>query len=242
MHIGLIGASGRLGTLVCENLVQQKLTFTKIAREDLQNIPSFMQLLQHVSESMIILDISLPVGTENICNIINNLEEKNLKQIKGLVIGTTGHNDRQKQLLLSTSQKIPICMVSNFSKGVYLFEEILKAKTSQGLTVTELARALGFDMAMTEIHHTLKKDAPSGTAITLAEAGKIPAKQISSVRVGKVVGDHSIHLSADSESLEIKHTAHARKLFAEGAIELCKNIYTQAPKPGFLRKEDFFIS
>jgi 4-hydroxy-tetrahydrodipicolinate reductase len=241
MHIGLIGASGRLGTLTNELLTQQCIPFTQISRENLLNINNFIELLRKIPEDLVILDLSLPTGTTNLCNIINELNLDILKKIRGVVVGTTGHDERQKDLLLQTSKQLPVCIVSNFSKGVYLFEELLQAKTSKGMSVAELAKALGFDLAISEIHHTKKKDAPSGTALTLAEFAHISKNHISSVRVGKVVGEHILYLSSDSESLEITHTAHTRKLFAEGAIELCKNIFNHSPKPGFIKKEDFFI-
>lgn len=241
MYIGLIGASGRLGTLTNELLTQQSIPFKQISREDLTSLNNFKELLKKIPEDLVILDLSLPTGTTNLCNVINELSIDSLKKIRGIVVGTTGHDERQKELLLHASMKLPICIVSNFSKGIYLFEELLQAKTSKGMSVSELAKALGFDLAMTEIHHTKKKDAPSGTALTLAESAHITKNHISSVRVGKVVGEHILYLSSDSESLEIKHTAHTRKLFAEGAIELCKNIFSHSPKPGFIKKEDFFI-
>ncbi len=241
MHIGLIGASGRLGTLTNELLTQQCIPFTQISREDLLNINNFIELLKKIPGDLIILDLSLPTGTTNLCNIIKELNIDNLKKIRGVIVGTTGHDERQKELLFHASKKLPICIVSNFSRGIYLFEELLNAKTSKGISVADLAKALGFDLAMTEIHHTKKKDAPSGTALTLAESAHISKSHISSVRVGKVVGEHILYLSSDSECLEVRHTAHTRKLFAEGAIELCKNIFNHSPKPGFIKKEDFFI-
>lgn len=241
MHIGLIGTSGRLGTLTNELLTQQCIPFTQISRENLLNTTHFNELLKKIAEDLIILDLSLPTGTTNLCHIINELNLDVLKKIRGVVVGTTGHDERQKEFLIQTSKKVPICIVSNFSKGVYLFEEILKAKTTKGMSVAELAKVLGFDLAITEIHHTKKKDAPSGTALTLAESAQISKNQISSVRVGKIVGEHILYLSSDSESLEISHTAYTRKLFAEGAIELCKNIFNHSPKPGFIKKEDFFV-
>lgn len=241
MYIGLIGASGRLGTLTSELLTQQSISFTPISREDLLNISNFKDLFTKAQDDLIILDLSLPTGTTNLCNIIESLNSDLLKKIRGIVIGTTGHDPHQKELLFQISKKVPVCIVSNFSKGIFLFEEILKAKTAKGMSVVELAKALGFDLAMTEIHHTRKKDAPSGTALTLAESANLSKERISSVRVGKVVGEHTLYLSSDSESLEITHTAHTRRLFAEGAIELCKNIFHHSPKPGFLLKEDFFI-
>ncbi|KAB8027961.1 4-hydroxy-tetrahydrodipicolinate reductase [Fluviispira multicolorata] len=241
MFIGIIGASGRLGLLTCELLEQEKTSFVKILRSDLSSIENFKQLLIDIPQDLLLLDISLPQGTFNLCNIISELDKDYLTRIRGLVVGTTGHSQVQKEVLQKVSEKIPICLVSNFSKGIFLFEELLKAQTTLGLSVSDLAQKLGFDLAVHESHHTQKKDSPSGTALTLADAASIKHERISSLRVGKVIGEHTLVMSSHSENLQITHTAYTRKLFAEGALEICRNIYKNRPKPGFLRKEDFFI-
>ncbi len=241
MYIGLIGATGRLGTLTAEILDQDNASYVKISRAMLASVDNFRSLLSDLPSDLLLLDMSLPAGTLNLCNIINELDKNPLEKLCALVVGTTGHNMKEKEAIQKCSAKIPICMVSNFSKGIFLFEQLLKAKTSSGLSVSELARRLRFDLSIHEIHHTQKRDAPSGTAITLADASSVNHERISSSRVGKVVGEHSLILSHNSESLQITHTAHSRRLFAEGALELCKNIYKNRPKPGLLNTDDFFI-
>lgn len=242
MHIGLIGASGRFGALTKELLKQKNIPFTKISREDLLTVHNFLILLNNIHEDFVILDLSLPSGTANLCSIIEQTNIELLKKIRGIIIGTTGHNEEQKKLILQASKNLPICIVSNFSRGIFLFEELLNARASNGKTIAELAKDLGFDLALTETHHKNKLDSPSGTALSLASAAQISTNQISSSRVGMVIGEHTLILSNDFEELKINHTAHSRKLFAEGAITLCKNIYNQSPKPGFILKKDFFIS
>ncbi|MEN9530485.1 MAG: hypothetical protein RI932_2358, partial [Pseudomonadota bacterium] len=86
-------------------------------------------------------------------------------------------------------------------------------------------RQLGFDLALWESHHTLKKDAPSGTAKTLAHAASVPHDRISSTRVGAVVGEHTLFLSQGAEELRISHMAHSRRLFADGAVDLCDRLF-----------------
>lgn len=240
MHIGLIGASGRLGSLVKTIFIEQNIDVIEITRESLIEPANFKSVLLKMNNDMVILDLSLPSGTLSLLNILKNLDNFTLERIRGVVIGTTGHDANNNSLIHQLSHKLPICVVSNFSKGVYLFEEILNAKTTHGHTVFELARNLGFDLALSETHHTKKIDAPSGTAMTLAEAGAIPKAKICSLRVGKIVGEHTIVMSKESETFELKHIAHHRKLFAEGAVDLCKNIFSQRPKPGLLEKGKFF--
>jgi 4-hydroxy-tetrahydrodipicolinate reductase len=168
--------------------------------------------------------------------------QNNLSNISGLVIGSTGHSDECKKAIEGVANSIAVCLVSNFSKGIFLFEEMLKATTSNGMPVYKLAQSLGFDLGLHEVHHTQKKDAPSGTALTLAQASQIedPLK-ISSLRVGKVIGEHTWFASSDFEQLSLTHIAYNRKLFAQGAVDICKNIFYKRPAAGFLDKKDFLI-
>jgi 4-hydroxy-tetrahydrodipicolinate reductase len=105
---------------------------------------------------------------------------------------------------------------------------MMQAKTTCGKTVADLARQLGFDLALWESHHTLKKDAPSGTAKTLAKAAGVPNDRIASTRVGAVVGEHTLFLSQGAEELRFSHTAHSRKLFADGAVNFCERLFKQS--------------
>jgi 4-hydroxy-tetrahydrodipicolinate reductase len=244
MQIGLLGSSGKFGKLMSQLLEQENTPFQHITRkilEDQSTFESFFTQSDPFSpNSFILLDLSLAPGTEILLKRLKALHFDLLKKIRALVIGTTGHNKMQMELMTQMAQHMPICLVSNFSKGIYLFEEILKAQTSHKMTVVELARKLGFDLALHELHHAQKKDAPSGTALTLAETAHISKNNISFLRVGEIVGEHTIYLSGASENLEIKHSAAHKILFAKGALQLCKNIYTKAPASGFLQKEDYF--
>ena len=240
MQVGILGASGRLGKLVVELLTEESIKTTAISRKDLESKNTFQNALLKFTSGYVLLDVSLPEGTQRLLDVLSSLPKQHLEKIHGLIIGTTGHSLAQKKKIADLAQNIPICLVSNFSKGVFLFEQILTATTHNGKTVADLARALGFDLALNEIHHTLKKDAPSGTAITIAEAAKLSGDKISAVRVGKVVGEHTLYFSQDSEMLEIKHSAYNRKLFASGAAQLCKNIFTKKPNAGLISKDDFF--
>lgn len=161
-----------------------------------------------------------------------------------LVIGTTGHSDEEKTRLLAHTKTIPIVWASNYSTGVNaLFWLTRKA-----------AQILGpsFDLEIVEMHHRLKKDAPSGTAMTLAEilaavrneelkealrhgregiVGERSAREIGmhSVRGGDVVGDHTVIYAATGERLELTHKASSRDTFANGALRAALWIVQQEP-------------
>lgn len=139
-------------------------------------------------------------------------------------MGTTGFDAEGLKALDTLDDCLPWCLVSNFSAGVHLFEELLGAKTRDGRSVADLARNLGFDLALWESHHTRKLDAPSGTAKTLALAGGIPEERISATRVGHVVGEHIVFASAEGEELRVQHIAHTRALFARGAVLMAERM------------------
>lgn len=170
---------------------------------------------------------------------------------KAMVIGTTGHSDADKTRIAEFKSQIPIVLASNYSTGVNaLFWLTRKA-----------AEILGedFDLEVVEMHHRLKKDAPSGTATTLAEiladvrkqqlskvirhgregiVGERTATEIGmhSLRGGDVVGDHTVIFAASGERVELTHKASSRETFANGALRAAQWVVKQ--KPGLYDMQD----
>jgi 4-hydroxy-tetrahydrodipicolinate reductase len=170
---------------------------------------------------------------------------------KALVIGTTGHSDADTAEIKKQPAAIPIVWASNFSTGVNaLFWLTRKA-----------AEILGpdFDLEVVEMHHRLKKDAPSGTAKTLASiladvrqlhleqaarhgregiVGERTPGEIGmhSIRGGDVVGDHTVIFSNVGERLELTHKASSRDTFANGALRAAQWLVNQ--KPGLYDMQD----
>jgi 4-hydroxy-tetrahydrodipicolinate reductase len=145
-----------------------------------------------------------------------------------VVICTTGHDDGELQLITGASKKIAIFHSANMSLGVALLCELAKtaAKTFPDA-----------DIEIIEKHHNRKLDAPSGTALLLArEIQKIREKAffsfgrqgqakrmkdeigIHAVRMGNIIGEHEVIIGTDTQTITLKHEAHSRSLFAEGAI------------------------
>jgi 4-hydroxy-tetrahydrodipicolinate reductase len=136
---------------------------------------------------------------------------------KSLVIGTTGHSQQQRKTIEDTAHLVPIVLASNFSVGV----NVLFWLTQKG------AELLGpqFNAEIVETHHKMKKDAPSGTAKTLAEILKAMRNSeipIQSIREGIVVGEHTVIFSGPGERLELTHRAANRGIFALGALRAAK--------------------
>lgn len=131
---------------------------------------------------------------------------------KPLLIGATGFAAGLESEFAAAAHDIPLLIAPNTSLGVTLLIELVRTA----------ARALpGFDIGITETHHREKRDAPSGTALSLAAAiregreGEIP---ISSIREGEVVGEHTVHFVGAAEQLRLTHRALERGIFARGAL------------------------
>jgi len=147
-----------------------------------------------------------------------------VKNKKAMVIGTTGFSKDEVEKIKNASKKIPIVFSPNMSIGANLMFRITE----------EIAEALGegYEAEIVEAHHDQKKDAPSGTAKRLGEAvskvkGKIP--QIHSVRLGDIVGEHTVIFAGIGERIEITHRAHSRDAFAKGALDAAKFLIGKQP-------------
>ncbi|MEO8426096.1 MAG: 4-hydroxy-tetrahydrodipicolinate reductase [Verrucomicrobiota bacterium] len=190
-----------------------------------------------ITEGDVVVDFSFHSATTDVAALC-------AKHKKALVIGTTGHNDVEKSQITIHQSQIPIVWASNYSTGVNtLFWLTRKA-----------AEILGpnFDLEVVEMHHRRKKDAPSGTATTLAEiladvrklqlkesirhgregiVGERSATEIGmhSMRGGDVVGDHTVIFAANGERLELTHKASSRETFANGALRAAQWVVKQRP-------------
>jgi len=144
------------------------------------------------------------------------------KYKKALVLGTTGLSDAQIKKVEEISKVVPVVFSPNMSIGVNVLFSMLP----------DLAKKLGqdYNIEIVEVHHKAKKDAPSGTAKKFAQilanaTGKeIPAHAI---RLGDIIGDHTIIFCGNSERIEIKHQAHSRDLFAVGALRAAKWVFNK---------------
>ena len=200
----LIGAAGRMGKTVRE-----------LARNDSDiQIAAQCDLGDSIEPAMkncdVAIDFSQADSIDEICRAAS-------QHGKPLVIGTTGHSQQQRQTIEEIAHSVPIVLASNFSVGVnVLFWLTQKA-----------AELLGsdFNPEIVETHHKMKKDAPSGTAKTLAEILKAVRRSeipIQSIREGDVVGEHTIIFNGPGESVELRHHAANRGIFAAGALRAAK--------------------
>ena len=167
------------------------------------------------------------------------------------LIGTTGFSPEQKAELSAAARRIPLLLAPNMSVGVNVLFRL----------VADAARALGsaYEVEVVEMHHRMKRDAPSGTALRLAEVaagalgvdpksalvferqGDTGARKsgtigVQALRGGDVVGDHTVYFLADGERLELTHRATSRDNFARGAIRAAR--FLAGKKPGLYDMQD----
>ena len=212
VRVLLIGAAGRMGKTVLD-LAQSDREIEIAARSDLGD-----PIEPAMKNCDVAIDFSQADSIDEVCRAA-------LQHGKSLVIGTTGHSQPQRKTIGETAHSLPIVLASNFSVGVnVLFWLTQKA-----------AELLGsdFNPEIVETHHEMKKDAPSGTAKTLAEILKAMRNSeipIQSIREGDVVGEHTVIFSGPGEQLELTHRAANRGIFARGALRAAKWIVDKPPR------------
>ena len=154
----------------------------------------------------VLVDFSLPEAFDPVLALC-------VQRDTALVSGTTGLSEAQLAAMRSAAQKIPLLWASNFSLGVAVLAEL----------VERAASALpGWDCDIVEAHHTQKKDAPSGTALTLGQAAESAGATVhyASLRAGDIVGEHLVQFTGLGERIELVHRATNRDIFARGALHV----------------------
>ena len=251
--IGICGAAGRMGRALIHAVVAREDVKLAAAIEHVGNTligadAGEMAALEHMDISInsslasqidlvnVVIDFTTPTAT--MANIALCRQEG-----KGIVIGTTGLSEEQKQILIEASHDIPIVYSGNYSVGVNVTLKLLElAAKAFGDTV---------DVDILEAHHRYKVDAPSGTALMMGEAvasalgrdlkhvacfarsGHTGVRDretigFQTIRGGDIVGDHTVYFMGEGERVEIRHIATSRMNFANGAVRAAAWIGTKS--------------
>ena len=223
VRVLLLGAKGRMGQAIAAAAAKADVEIT--ASLDLGD-----DIAKQIDGCDVVVDFSHPNASTELARACHEAK-------KPAVIGTTGHSKEERGAIAVLAKSVPVVLSPNFSVGVNaLFWLTRKA-----------AEMLGedFDLEITEMHHRLKKDAPSGTAKKLAEilcevrgldygenvrhgreglVGERRANEIGvhSIRGGDVVGDHTVSFAGAGERLELSHKAASRETFALGALRAAR--------------------
>ena len=231
INITITGALGRMGKILIKRISKNKnlklfsLTEIKVGK-NLRGIKIQKNNLNAFKKTDIIIDFSRPKASIEILNYAKKLKKK-------VVIGTTGFNAKQNNLIKNYSKKIAIFKSGNMSTGINLLEHIVKILSKNIPN--------NYQIGISDDHHKNKIDYPSGTALMLANAvskgknknlelikGRIFLNKLGNLqknkinffitRKGNTVGKHSVHFNNKIENIELKHTAFSRDLFADGAL------------------------
>lgn len=241
INVGIHGATGRVGRLLIDNLIKDTDARVSVlhAIDDFGFTPPKDAMITDSVEALlrqsdVVIDFTISMGTQT-------LLEQALVNPKPLVIGTTGLDEHQQNLLKEAATLMPILYSTNMSLGVAVLNRLVEL-ASKSLS--------DFDIEVVEQHHRYKKDAPSGTALTLGEhAARGRGLNLDDVRVsgrngligertkdeiaimalrgGDIVGRHTVGFYNDGEFIEMNHTATSRDTFAKGAIKAAKWITKQ---------------
>lgn len=236
INIGLSGATGKMGRTILERIDNFKNCKISVKFNSTRDLHELNDLCKN---SDVVIDFSTP-------EILEKLVDSALKYDTKLVIGTTGLTSSQFKLLEKAAKTLPILYSANMSIGANLL----------GYLAKEATKILDdYDIEILEAHHRAKKDAPSGTAIMLAEM--VTAEKelditfnrgnktrrnneigISSLRGGNVHGTHEIFFLGDDETITLKHEALNKNSFADGAIRAA--IWLQDKQTGLYSMLDFY--
>jgi 4-hydroxy-tetrahydrodipicolinate reductase len=218
IKLGIAGVCGRMGRRIFElassdkdfelTLALEKKGTPMIGKElgklKISSSPDGLFLID------VFVDFTTPEATEVNLDYVARYK-------KALVLGTTGLNEAQIKKVEEVARVVPVVFSPNMSVGVNILFAILP----------EIAKRLGpdYSIEIVEAHHKRKLDAPSGTAKKFGQILADTTKReipIHAIRLGDIVGDHTIIFCGNSERIEIKHQAHSRDLFALGALKAAK--------------------
>lgn len=245
LKVILSGCSGKMGSVITD-IISEDNEAQIVAGVD----PFFKEGLKYpvhptfneLPEADVIIDFSNPAALDNIL-------EYSVKNGVALVAATTGYTDAEVEKIKSAAKKIPVFFTFNMSLGINLLTSLVKKATA----------VLGdsFDIEIIEKHHNQKIDAPSGTAIMLANAvnkaldnrmiyeydrhSKREKRSkneigIHSVRGGTIVGEHEVIFAGNNEVVTLTHQAFSKNVFATGAIKAAK--FLSGKKPGLYDMND----
>ena len=250
INLGISGCMGRMGQQLIRSSKNNKnfkltvLTENKLVKNKINGIKPELNSENAFKKADIIIDFTIPKCTIEVLKIASKLKKK-------VVIGTTGFNRSQENLIKKYSKKIPILKAGNMSLGVNLLMYLTEI-ASKSLNDQYLSKIF-------EIHHKHKKDYPSGTALMLGKGiadGKNKSlynimgqkflnkksfpygKKINfnSIRKGEIIGEHEVKFSSGKEIITLNHEAFDRALYSDGALTASK--WLMKKRPGLYSMRD----
>lgn len=233
VRIIMNGCNGHMGRVISDLVAKDEdaeiVAGVDITDAGIHSYPVFTDIHSCDVQADVMIDFSSAKATDA---VLEYCGEKELP----LVLCTTGLSEEQIEKVKETAKKTAVLRSANMSLGINTLLKLLQ-------DAAKVLAAAGFDMEIVERHHNLKVDAPSGTALALADSlneamdhqyhyvydrsqkrEQRDAKEIgiSAVRGGTIVGDHEVIFAGPDEVIEFKHTAYSKTVFAKGAVEAAK--------------------
>lgn len=228
VNIAITGACGKMGRVIADIISSRNdckvCAGVDIVAEQYSDFPVYKNVNELATKPDVIIDFSHPSALDSLLDYckINNVP---------VVVATTGYTDDQIKQIKSAAEQIPVFFTFNMSLGINLLVDLARRAT----------KVLGdqFDIEIVEKHHNLKKDAPSGTAIMIAEAineeldnrmhyvydrhsVRKPREKteigMHSIRGGTIVGEHDIIFAGRDEVITLSHSAGSKQVFAVGSV------------------------
>lgn len=247
VRIIMHGCNGKMGQVITK-MVKEDANAKIVAGIDKymgtpNDYPVFESIAKCDVEADVIIDFS---NASAVDELLDYCEEKKVP----VVLCTTGLSEEQLQRVKAVSEKVAVLKSANMSLGINLLLKLLQ-------DAAKVLGVAGYDIEIVEKHHNQKVDAPSGTALALADSingalddaytyvydrSQVRQKRdkkeigISAVRGGTIVGEHEVFFAGEDEVIEFKHTAYSKAVFAKGAVEAGK--FLKGKGPGLYGMQD----
>lgn len=241
------GCNGRMGRVVTEMVSKEEQLEIVAGVDSYTGVPNEYPVFENIAQCDVPADVIVDFSN---AQAVDGLLDYCVEKQVPVVLCSTGLSEEQLQRVNETAEKIAVLKSANMSVGINLLLKLLA-------NAAQILGPAGYDIELVERHHNQKVDAPSGTALALADSindslqgayeyvydrsqvrQKRDAKEIgiSAVRGGTIVGEHEVIFAGTDEVIEFKHTAYSRSVFAKGAVEAAK--FLAGKEAGFYDMSD----
>ena len=233
------GCNGKMGRMITEIVKNEEDAVIAAGVDKFTGIPNDYPVFEEIAQCDVDVDVVIDFSN---AGAVDELLDYCVKKSLPVVLCTTGLSDEQLKKVDECSEKIAVLKSANMSMGINLLLKLLK-------DAAKVLAPAGYDIELVEKHHNQKLDAPSGTALALADSineamddryeyiydrSQVRQKRdkkelgISAVRGGTIVGEHEVIFAGTDEVITFKHTAYSRAVFAKGSITAAKYLKGKA--------------
>ena len=233
------GCNGKMGRMITEIVKADENAVIAAGVDTYTEVPNDYPVFERIDKCDVDVDVVIDFSN---AGAVDQLLDYCVERKLPVVLCTTGLSEEQLKKVEEVSEKTAILKSANMSLGINLLMKLLK-------DAAKVLAASGFDIELVEKHHNQKLDAPSGTALALADSvnealengyhyvydrSQVRQKRekkeigISAVRGGTIVGEHEVIFAGTDEVIEFKHTAYSRSVFGKGAVEAAKFLFDKS--------------